>query len=211
MQLRKKGVTWLDEKEIKKIIETAVKILFETQVDSNIRLALFLTDYTDNDSFKNYINLCECSLIIAELGNAEIAKKCLEIAEYMIFKTNNRGYEKIHYAIMTTMVELAKTHFDLKKPERPNTKDKYLYVLEFTNATIKIGITKEKVKRLKAISSASGMNITRNFFTEKINNVQDLETDLHRFFKSKRLNGEFFSVPFDEAVSEVKRRLQKQM
>ena len=197
----------LNKDEIQKIIEEAAEILFKTKDDNNIRIALYLTDYIDNDSLKNYINLYEASLIIAELGNVEIAKRCIDIAEFEILKSNNQGYENIHYAIMTTAVDLAKTHFDLTKPEKPNIKDKYLYVLEFTNKTIKIGITKEKIKRLKAISSASGMDITRKFFTEKINNVQDLETDLHRFFKSRRLNGEFFDVPFDEAVLEVKKRL----
>lgn len=92
------------------------------------------------------------------MGNIEIAKKCIDLAEFEILKVNNRGYENIHYAIMTTAVDLAKTHFDSTKPEKPNIKDKYLYVLEFTNKTIKIGITKEKNKRLKAISSAMSLS-----------------------------------------------------
>jgi len=50
------------------------------------------------------------------------------------------------------------------------------------------------------------MDITRSYFTEKIDNVQNLETELHRYFKDKRLNGEFFDIDFDVAVSEVKKR-----
>ena len=94
----------------------------------------------------------------------------------------------------------------LEDVTKPSLKDKYLYVLEFTNGTVKIGITKEKERRMKAISSASGMNITRSYFTEKIENVQNLETELHRYFKGKRLNGEFFDIDFEEAVTEIKKR-----
>ncbi len=78
--------------------------------------------------------------------------------------------------------------------------------MEFTNGTVKIGVTKEKEKRIKAISSASGMNITRSYFTEKIDNVQHLEIALHKHFKRNRLNGEFFDIDFDVAVEEVKKR-----
>ena len=94
----------------------------------------------------------------------------------------------------------------LENVTRPSLKNKYLYVLEFSNGTVKIGITKEKEKRMKAISSASGMDITRSYFTGKIDNVQNLETELHRHFKDKRLNGEFFDINFNEAVAEVEKR-----
>ena len=59
---------------------------------------------------------------------------------------------------------------------------------------------------MQAISSASGMDITRSYFTGKIDNVQSLETELHRHFKDSRLNGEFFNISFDEAVTEVEKR-----
>lgn len=106
---------------------------------------------------------------------------------------------------MSAAVELVKAKA-LEDVRKPSLKDKYLYALEFTNGTVKIGITKEKEKRMKAISSASGMNITRSYFTEKIEQVQNLETELHRYFKDKRLNGEFFDIDFEEAVTQIKKR-----
>lgn len=159
----------------------------------------------DNEPLKNYVNFNEACLVLASLKEWGLSQKCMDIALYEISLVSRCAYEKNHYAFISAAIELLKNEA-MADISKPSLKNKYLYVLEFTNKTVKIGITKEKEKRMKAISSASGMDITRSYFTEKIDNVQNLETELHRYFKDKRLNGEFFDIDFDVAVSEVKKR-----
>lgn len=203
----------LEEKKLYLIdILSSVKeitdFLIQTKDDYNQKLALCLMKILDNEPSKNYINFNEAFMIMAEFGNWELAKKCIDIAELEISLEDGVMSEKNHYAHMSGAIELMKINL-FKDYTKPSIKDKYLYVLEFENNTVKIGITKEKEKRMKAISSASGMNITRSFFTEKINDVQVLEKELHKHFKDKRLNGEFFRITFKEAVEEVQKRTNK--
>ena len=196
----------LNADEILPSVEEVSDFLISTQDEYNQRLALCLMKILDNEPAQNYINFNEAFLVIAGLGNWELANKCLDIAEMdIMLDKNNVMYEKNHYAHMVGAIELIKSVM-LENHAKPSLKNKYIYVLEFTNNTVKIGITKEKEKRMRAISSASGMEITRSYFTEKIDRVQDLETDLHRYFKEKRLKGEFFDITFEEAVSEVEKR-----
>ncbi len=195
----------LEPKEILPSVKEISDFLIETQDEYNQELALCLMRIMGNEPAKNYINFNEAFIVMAELGNWRLAKKCIDIAEIEILSEDGVMCEKNHYAHMVGAVELMKNKM-FENAKKPSLKNKYLYVLEFTNGTVKIGITKEKEKRMKAISSASGMNITRSYFTEIIDRVQDLETELHRHFKDKRLNGEFFSISFEEAVAEVEKR-----
>lgn len=182
--------------------------LIRTQDESNLRLACYLMKIGESEHLKNYVNYNEACLVIAEYGEWELAEKCLDIAENEISLVDECICEKNHYAHIVAAIELMKIN-KLENDVTPSLKNKYLYVLKFTNGTVKIGITKEKDKRMKAISSASGMDIVKSYFTEKIDRVQDLETELHRFFNEKRLKGEFFNLDFDEAVAEVERRKRK--
>lgn len=186
-------------------VKEIADFLIQTQDEGNQELALCLMKITDNEPLKNYVNFNEAFVTIASLGNWKLAEKCMDIAEYEISLESGCIWGKNHYAFMTAAVELMKAK-TLEDVTKPSLKNKYLYVLEFPNGTVKIGITKEKGKRMKAISSASGMDITRSYFTGKIDNVQNLEAELHRHFKDKRLNGEFFDVDFESAVAEVEKR-----
>lgn len=196
----------LKAEEILKSVKEISDFLIET---GNEELSIYLMQIMDNEPLKNYVNFNEAGLILAKLGKWGFAEKCIEIAEYEISLVSGCMWENNHYAFLRTAVEFIKSNNE-ECGKKPTLKDKYLYVLEFSNGTIKIGITKEKEKRMKAISSASGMDILRSYFTEKICNVQNLETELHKHFKDKRLNGEFFSITFEEAVAEVQKRTEYQ-
>ena len=198
----------LEPQNILDAVNEAVDYLAETHDKYNQELAVCLMAILKNEPLKNYVNFNNAFITIVGLGNWKLARKCMDIAEYEISLVSGCVWDKNHYAFMNAAVELAKANA-CKNIEKPSIKDKYLYVLEFSNKTVKIGITKEKEKRMKAISSASGMDITRSFFTGKIENVQELETEVHRHFKENRLNGEFFDVDFESAVAEVKSRILK--
>ena len=62
---------------------------------------------------------------------------------------------------------------------------------------------------MNQIVSQSGLSITRSYFTEKTKNAIKIESELHKHFKEKRLNGEFFSISYEEAISELKKRINK--
>ena len=195
----------LNSNEILMSVKEVADFLIDTQNEYNQKLAGCLMEIMDNEHSKNYINFNEAFITIAGLGNWKLAQKCMDIAEMEILLETNVMHEQNHYAHMVGAVELFKDKM-YENASAPSLKNKYLYVLEFTNGTVKIGITKEKERRMKAISSASGMDLVRSFFTEKIDNVQNLETELHRHFSDARLNGEFFDISFEEAVEEVKNR-----
>lgn len=196
----------LNSNEILASVKEISEFLVNTKDEYSQNLSIYIMEIMDNEHSKNYINFNEAFIIIAGLGNWELAKKCLDIAEIEISLEKNVMHENNHYAHMIGAVDIWKNKMYEKNESGPSLKNKYLYVLEFTNKTVKIGITKEKEKRMKAICSASGMNIVRGYFTEKIDNVQKLETELHRHFRYARLNGEFFAISFEEAVEEVKKR-----
>lgn len=87
-------------------------------------------------------------------------------------------------------------------------KDKKLYVIEFDNNSVKIGIAKNYERRKRQVMSANGMNVKREYVTVPIKGVSCLESKLHKTFKSKRLNGEYFNADFEEIVRETKKEIE---
>lgn len=80
-----------------------------------------------------------------------------------------------------------------------------VYVLLLENRTVKIGRTKNFDRRIKAISTSSGMKVLKQWKTESIPSEESsrVENMAHRHFKQKRKLGEFFEIDFDVACSYV--------
>ena len=80
-----------------------------------------------------------------------------------------------------------------------------VYVLEMNNVNVKIGITSNFFKRKRSIETGSGLKVIRYFNTHYINEkyARLIESLCHEIFSSSKLNGEFFSVEFDEACKVV--------
>lgn len=192
-------------RDVLKSVKEIADFLIDTMEQYNQELALNLMRILENEPLKNFVNFYEAYIIVHSLGNADVAEKCRSIAELERSLVKGIKTEHLYFAISMTGIEVHKEYLH-NGEDTPDTKDKYLYVLEFENNTVKIGITNEPQRRMKAISSASGMNITRHYFTKKIKNVIRLETELHKHFKKNRLNGEFFSISYEEAVAEVIKR-----
>ena len=72
-----------------------------------------------------------------------------------------------------------------------------------SNRTVKIGISKNIDTRFKTIENVSGMNIVRHKVFGPTQKSREIEIISHDMFDSRRLNGEFFDIPFDLAVSKV--------
>ena len=79
---------------------------------------------------------------------------------------------------------------------------KCVYVFEMNNNTVKIGYTKNIRQRMQTISSSSGLEITNAYATEFVDSERAylVEQACHEYFDSRRIKGEFFKVPFAEAV-----------
>lgn len=87
--------------------------------------------------------------------------------------------------------------------DEKNVCQKCLYAAEMNNGTVKIGISANTDRRLSQIKASSGMNIERVVYTEAFQDAFKEEQRLHRKFKGRRLNGEYFSVPFETVRKEI--------
>lgn len=76
-----------------------------------------------------------------------------------------------------------------------------VYVLGLTNSSTKIGITKDILERARIIEKQSGATVERIYNSALMSKDVALavEKTLHDKFDAQRLEGEFFSVPFEVA------------
>jgi len=80
----------------------------------------------------------------------------------------------------------------------------HVYILEDENSIIKIGIAGNVAKRIKAIDNATAYKITRHYESPSCVNAAQIEKAAHSRFANFRKKGEWFTVPFDEAVDYIK-------
>lgn len=79
-----------------------------------------------------------------------------------------------------------------------------VYVIENQNGKIKIGRTKDFVRRVRSIETQGCIEIIRDWSSPMATNAAQIERDLHKFFGNKRVIGEWFDIPFEDAVKEAK-------
>ena len=79
--------------------------------------------------------------------------------------------------------------------------NKYVYVFQLDNETVKIGISNNIQRRTRAVSGHSGLDILQWACTEKLSatDARQIESDCHKHFANRRTRGEFFNITFDEA------------
>lgn len=102
------------------------------------------------------------------------------------------------------MNEIIKVNYDGEQPTVSARDLKHIYVLLSKNKNVKIGVSKNIIKRISAIEGASGYKIVDYFITEKCSNSYEIEHMAHQYFRDNRLFGEWFKVDFNNAVSVVK-------
>lgn len=83
------------------------------------------------------------------------------------------------------------------------------YVFEMSNCTVKIGASKNIERRIPQIEYKSGFKVVRTYQTCILPRelAFRIESACHEHFKAKRIRGEYFSVPFEEACAEVQKQL----
>lgn len=76
----------------------------------------------------------------------------------------------------------------------------HIYIIEAEDGPIKIGMSIQPETRIAKLAVSSGRAILRQFISPAIPEFAILESALHRHFWKSRTIGEWFEVPFDEAV-----------
>lgn len=96
----------LNSNEVLMSVKEIADFLISTQDEYNQKLALCLMKIMDNTPTKNYINFNEAFIIIIELGDFKLAKKCIDIAEMEISSEDGVMTGKNHYAHMVGAAEM---------------------------------------------------------------------------------------------------------
>lgn len=89
--------------------------------------------------------------------------------------------------------------------------DASVYVIEFSDGHVKIGQSITPEARIKNIAGGNQATLTRQWISAGIRQAVGVETAAHRHFRSQRVGGEFFKVPFDVAVDWITNQVEQQL
>lgn len=80
----------------------------------------------------------------------------------------------------------------------------YVYIIEDEHNTVKIGIAGNPEKRINTIDKSIPYRIINKYKSPVCTNAREIEKATHKHFVEWRKKGEWFTVPFYEAVDYVK-------
>jgi hypothetical protein len=81
-----------------------------------------------------------------------------------------------------------------------------VYLIQASNGQVKIGWARDLAVRLMKLQVANPLELRCLGYTERVN-APDLEKELHRRFKAKRLRGEWFSLS-QEDIAVIRREYE---
>ena len=84
-------------------------------------------------------------------------------------------------------------------------KAKVVYLLKSVDNSVKIGVTEELERRLKVVQNQSGKVIDKCYVTGYRSNPFEIEAEFKRMYKDNRINGEWYSIDFEESKQILKR------
>ena len=84
-----------------------------------------------------------------------------------------------------------------------------IYVVEKENGVVKIGISQDAEKRVRALSKQGGFKIVNLFYTKPCSNAYEIEREMHTRYKESRIDGEWFDISFEKAVKSLKTLFDK--
>ena len=103
----------------------------------------------------------------------------------------------------------SKAFIELRNPfSKSIKKDKSLYLLEFLDNTIKIGVSQDPNKRIKTIINQSGRILKNKYITPIISNAFKIESKMKNKYKQNRLNGEYFKVSYEKVKKEIIKEIE---
>lgn len=92
-----------------------------------------------------------------------------------------------------------------KDIEKPHNAYGFVYIIESDNGLLKIGRSTRPHKRINAIRTQSAAGIKKIVISEPILNYAESERKLHKIFKNKRINGEWFDLEMSECLEELEK------
>lgn len=106
------------------------------------------------------------------------------------------------------------TNWNLKESSEKTSKTdedslknlKALYVMEFENGYVKIGISKDVQGRRKVLEYEQKSKVIKCRCTDLMKGALYIERELHKFFDEFRAFGEYFSCSFEDVLNECQRR-----
>lgn len=85
-------------------------------------------------------------------------------------------------------------------------KNGYVYIVKTESGKVKIGVSSKPKNRIASLQTATYERLIDTHVSPKCFNYLKIEENLHDFFKSNRLNGEWFDIPFETAVDKLNER-----
>jgi len=130
------------------------------------------------------------------------------------------GSVRLHYKSVLLLSSIMKGHNSLfvellSKSEEdfmdafynyiPPNRKCYLYLVQLSNDTVKIGITVNPRNRLRTIETQSGLLIVANKVLEfgSAGGARKSERRMHTIFRDSRIHGEYFAVDFDVVAEKM--------
>ena len=193
-----------------------IKVLLTKE--SGVRLLINNTDLPEEEknSFKYWIIL---DVFVSLLGSVEkFTDYSIKNPEVMIrfFQDygeylNSNQYQEDQFKAYLQLITDKFAESRLAAQSTPTLS--CVYVLEMSNGTVKIGYSRNVEKRMRNISTGSGLEILNHYETELIDSeiAYSVEQECHDAFDTQRIKGEFFNITFDEACDKLKEIFSKKI
>ena len=169
-------------------------------------------DYRDSKDATIYIHGdCAPSMIDESLGifYANTNEGCWRIDKTTIEQLVSEVPEiwvPLRYRAKPANLDAARVYTPKGPAKNPNLNDKRcVYVFEFSDGRVKIGVTNNPKRRMQALIGASGRNITNHWESEFVGAREAfaIESAMHNFFAKDREVGEYFSTKFYVACAKL--------
>lgn len=144
------------------------------------------------------ITMANHDQIIKIIGKA-IKEKKYDIACEILMIVNDLRMEN-HLEPLTPSDVLFMNFTSLFDEKPAKDEKKCLYIFQLSDKTVKIGVSKNPQQRINTLSKQSGKKVINQWISNLLINAFKIEKELHEFFSSKRLEGEYFQINFNEAV-----------
>lgn len=141
--------------------------------------------------------------IIMAIGDA-ISKCDLKAADEMFFALNEQRIMRNDKPLsLTDSILLWGADFFYRSKNEGKTKLKSVYIAEFSDETVKIGVSYDVQSRIKQLSCQKGFNVIRYTKTQPIVNAEQIERELHKHFANYRLKGEYFGCKYEDVTNYI--------
>lgn len=180
-------------------LKFAVDYLKDTDYELWVKVSRYILD----GEGKSEILLEAATKISFNKAMSSSAMLLVDIYENEMFQKEDANYPYMIHSVREMITRNMIT-------QESNSSSKRLYAIKMQNGTVKIGIATNANGRFSQIKASSGMNIEKVVYTDIFQNASKEENRLHKKFKSNRLNGEFFSIPFDKAERELREIAEKE-